>query len=78
MGRFEKIAADVALLAPSQQEALADLVQSALEYATPHGASQLSTAQLIELQKLIDAPSELASEEEVEAVFARYSASRAR
>jgi hypothetical protein len=73
MGRFEKIAADVALLAPSQQDAIADLVQSALEYAQPIGMSLLNEAQLTELQRLIDEPSDLASEAEVEAVFARYS-----
>jgi DNA-binding protein YbaB len=75
MGRFEKIAADVALLAPSQQDALADLVNAALEYAKPAGASSLNEAQLAELQRLIDEPSELASDEEVEAVFASFSKS---
>jgi hypothetical protein len=73
MGRFEKIAADVALLAPSQQDALADLVQSALSYAGPTGASSLNTDQLAQLQRLIDEPSDLATDAEVEAVFARFS-----
>lgn len=69
MGRFELVASRVARLAPSQQDALADLVEAALAQVDRAGAGVLSAEQLVELRRLMNELEELADDGEVEAVF---------
>jgi hypothetical protein len=71
MGRFEKIALQVAALPMDRQDVIADVIANAFD-ADLNPRSLLSDAQLEDLRRRLEEPSDydIASDDEVEAAFA--------
>jgi hypothetical protein len=70
MGRFEQIASQVALLRPNQQDAMADVLETALAEVDTSTGSLLSDGQAAEVRLILSKPLEWAEDSEVEAFFA--------
>lgn len=71
MGRFEQIALKVAALPMDRQDVIADVIADVFDGDLNPG-SLLSASQIEELRLILDEPMEIASDEEVEAVFAGW------
>lgn len=73
MGKFERISAALEKLPEARREEIAEILE-ALFYGDLHPETALTAEQIADLRMRLADPGPLASEEEVEDFFKRYSA----
>lgn len=73
MGKFERISAALEKLPEARREEIAEILEG-LFYGDLHPETELTAEQIADLRMRLADPGPLASEEEVEDFFKRYSA----
>jgi len=73
MGKFDKVTAALEALPEERREEIADIIET-LFHGDLHPETALNDEQLADLRQRLSDPGPIASDEEVEAFFARMSA----